>query len=320
MGGMVMNRFFAIMITGSLLSLAACGGGGGTSATLTDTEREQIASDPRVVRLGSILERADTLLVPTLHLRYSLSAQGQTVSDSLALITGCHGTRCVVEDGSEITLQDLIDPATDIDLTEVSIGSREGFDTVTARGGFEVTENIPEGTITSAPTAASYGIWGEYGFAAAEISSGSMSGSLEGVPFTGDFASATSYVVGDAVGTNPEGMGSATWSGIAEAASTRNFQRRQGSATVTIADLSRPRVGVAIDIEGYDITAPEWASMSLRRGHFATRGKRGGDDEYLAGNFHGPNHEEVYGVFDTGAYVGAFGAMRASGAGDEGPT
>ena len=30
----------------------------------------------------------------------------------------------------------------------------------------------------------------------------------------------------------------------------------------------------------------------------------------MAGNFHGSAHEEAYGVFDTGAYVGAFGAMR----------
>ena len=32
--------------------------------------------------------------------------------------------------------------------------------------------------------------------------------------------------------------------------------------------------------------------------------------DYLTGNFHGPDHEEAYGVFDTGAYVGAFGAKR----------
>ena len=32
--------------------------------------------------------------------------------------------------------------------------------------------------------------------------------------------------------------------------------------------------------------------------------------DYLAGNFHGPDHEETYGVFDTGNYVGAFGARR----------
>ena len=39
-----------------------------------------------------------------------------------------------------------------------------------------------------------------------------------------------------------------TWQGIAEAASTGTFERLQGTATVTIADLSLPRVGVAIDV------------------------------------------------------------------------
>ncbi len=28
------------------------------------------------------------------------------------------------------------------------------------------------------------------------------------------------------------------------------------------------------------------------------------------GRFHGPGHEEAWGVFDTGAFVGAFGARR----------
>ncbi|MCY4497932.1 MAG: hypothetical protein OXC14_11655 [Rhodospirillaceae bacterium] len=302
-----MNRFLAPTALGGLLALAGCGGGGGTSAALTDAERERIASDPRVVRLGNVLERADTLLVPTLHLRYSLSAEGHTLSDRQALGTDCSGTRCDVADGSEITVEDLFDPATEIDLTGVSIGSRDGFDTIAARGGVEITENIPDGTITSAPTITAYGIWGEHGFASVEISDGSVSGSLEGVPFTGDFGSATAYAVGDASGTNPEGTGSATWSGVAEAASTGTFQRRRGSATVTIADLSRPRAGVEIDVPGFAIDSPAWSDMPLVDGGFAS-GSAGTDR--LEGNFHGPDHGEAWGVFDTGAYVGAFGAKR----------
>ena len=116
------------------------------------------------------------------------------------------------------------------------------------------------------------------------------------------------YAVGAASGTNPGGTGSATWSGVAEAASTRTFERRQGSATVTIADLSRPRVGVEIDVPGFAIGSPAWADMQLADGGFAT-GSAGADR--LEGNFHGPDHDEAYGVFDTGAHVGAFGAKRA---------
>lgn len=309
-----MNRFLALAATGGLLALAGCGWVGGTPAALTDAERERIASDPRVVRLGNILGRADTLLVPTLHLRYSLSAGGHTLSDRQALGTDCGGRRCAVEDGDEIAVEDLfdptteIDPAAEIDLTEVSIGSRDGLDTITARARVETAENIPDGTIASAPTIAAYGIWGEHGFAAVEISDGSVSGNLDGVPFTGDFGSAMAYAVGAASGTSPGGTGSATWSGVAEAASTGTFERRQGSATVTIADLSRPRVGVEIDVPGFAIGSPAWADMPLVDGWFAS-GSAGTDR--LEGNFHGPKHEEAYGVFDTGAHVGAFGAKRA---------
>ena len=57
-----------------------------------------------------------------------------------------------------------------------------------------------------------------------------------------------------------------------------------GTATVTIADLSRPRVGVAIDVPGHAIGAPGWADMALANGRFETG--RAGED-YLAGNFHG---------------------------------
>ena len=47
--------------------------------------------------------------------------------------------------------------------------------------------------------------------------------------------------------------------------------------------------------------------MPFVGGRFAT-GAAGTD--YIAGDFHGPDHEEVWGVLDTGAYVGAFGARR----------
>ena len=106
---------------------------------------------------------------------------------------------------------------------------------------------------------------------------------------------------------NPAGLGTATWTGIAEAASTRTFQWRPGTASITIADLSHPRVSVDIDVPGYAIDAPAWADIPLASGRFAI-GTAGSD--YLEGNFHGANHGETYGVFDTGAYIGAFGAKR----------
>ncbi len=64
----------------------------------------------------------------------------------------------------------------------------------------------------------------------------------------------------------------------------------------------------AFHISGQDIGSPARADMPLVAGGFTS-----GDvdtSDYLAGNFHGPDHEETYGVFDTGNYVGAFGARR----------
>ena len=80
-----------------------------------------------------------------------------------------------------------------------------------------------------------------------------------------------------------------------------------GTATLTIADLSRPRVDVAIEVPGHTIGAPGWADMALGNGAFSS-GTAGTD--YLSGNFHGPAHEEAWGVFDTADYIGAFGAKR----------
>ena len=291
-----------------VLFLSACGGGGGSGSGLSDEELDRVRSDPRVVRLGGILERADTLLLPSVRLNYSLSAQGQTLSDRLVERFSCSGARCVGQDGTVVTVADLLDPDTDIDLTEVTLGSRSGFDTVTTAAKFDTSSSVQGVTVTDFPSASSYGFWGTYGFAAVEIGDGGLAGRSRGVSFTGNMSWAGAYVVGDAAGTNPGGIGSATWRGIAEAAPTRTFQRRQGTATVTIADLSRPRVGVDIDITGFPIGSPAWSDMRLARGHFAT-GSVGTDR--LEGNFHGPDHSETYGTFDTGAYVGAFGAKRA---------
>ena len=291
-----------------VLFLSACGGGGGgSSAGLSDEELDRVRSDPRVVRLGGILERADTLLIPSVHLRYSLSAQGQTLSDHLVERFSCVGARCVGDGGTVITVADLLDPDIDIDLTEVTLGSRGGFDTVTTAAKLDTSSSIQDVTITDLPSALSYGFWGQYGLAAVEIVDGRVAGSTQGVSFTGDMSWAAAYVVGDATRSSPAGMGSATWSGIAEAASTRTFQRRQGTATVTIADLSRPSVGVDIDITGFAIGSSAWSDMRLTNGQFAA-GTVGANR--LEGNFYGPNHEETYGTFDTDTYVGAFGAKR----------
>ena len=50
-----------------------------------------------------------------------------------------------------------------------------------------------------------------------------------------------------------------------------------------------------------------WTSVPVTNGHF-TGGRDDGDS--ISGNFYGPNHEEVGGVFERRHIVGSFGASR----------
>ena len=72
-------------------------------------------------------------------------------------------------------------------------------------------------------------------------------------------------------------------------------------APQTHVEGQRIRATAETVVERVDVTG------GLHNGRFET-GAAGVDR--LIGNFHGPRHEEAYGAFDTGAYVGAFGALR----------
>ena len=294
-----------------ILLLSACGGGdepASSNSGLPASEVEQVRSDPRVIRLGGVMERADTLLIPSSHTWYSITVQGETISRRAEESVSCNGPRCVGNSSREaVSLDDFVGPSSDTDVivTKADLGSQAGFDTLTFSGSSPVS--IPDLTITSEMSADYYGAWGQFGAAYLIVTDLPVSGRYQGIPFTGDFRGVVPYVAGDTAETNPTGLGSATWTGVAEAASTRNFRRRQGQATLTIAELSRPRVGVEIDIAGYAIGSPGWSDIPLANGGFKT-GHVGSD--FLEGNFHGSDHGEAYGVFDTGPYVGAFGAKR----------
>ena len=289
------------------LMLAACTGGG-DSPTAADRRLDELRADSRVIRLEGILERADTLMIRNLHLRYSFSSEGVTLTDELVVGFACSGVRCVAEDdGTEVTIADLVDLSSAIAASDFELGSRGGFDTATLHGVFEVEESIPEATLTTSPTINSYGFWGEYGLAAIDIVDATVSGLVDGTEISGSMGFAGAYVTGETSGSNPGGTGSATWTGIAEAASTVTSERHQGAATITIADLSRPRVGVDIAIPGHDISAPGWEAMALANGRYASET----EGAYLEGHFLGLDHSETFGVFDTGRYVGVFGAQAA---------
>ena len=303
-------RNSTIAVVGLAFLLAACGGGGRGKPALTSGDIERIQADPSVVRAKGIIEQADTLLIPGAHYRGAITAPGQTVRNRFSATGDCTGTRCVLSArGSQttITLDDLLTPSGDTNLTDIRLGKRDGFDTIMATGKTKISAAVRGVNVAGAFDSKAWGFWGEHGFAAVATAKGPFSGRTQGVPFSGDLQGTMPYVIGNATGTNPTGLGSATWRGVADAASTATFEHRQGTAIVAIPDLSAPKVSVDIDIPGFSIDSPAWNDMALTRGRFAaaTNGR-----DRLIGNFHGPKHEEAYGAFDTGAHVGVFGAKR----------
>ena len=139
-----------------------------------------------------------------------------------------------------------------------------------------------------------------------------------------DRVSLYSYSFGDASGTNPDDSGSGTWNGVAIGVNAaERFENRSlltADVTVSIADFVNPMVDVMFDNlrdlrTGDAITSiplPSWNDLELTDGSF---GKSSGtlgqlDRNRIAGQFYGPGHEEVGGIFEYATVAGSFGAAR----------
>ena len=306
-----------LLVATLLLLLVGCGGGGGdgNDVAMPDDEVMQLASDPRVMRLRGIVERADIFLLPSVHVSYSVSALGEAITDSLVQEISCSGVTCA---GAGVTLDlrasiltDLIDPDIDISASEANLQSRDdGFDTASIKGNLDASDIgvlLPEITIAEIPEVLGYGFWGKHGMAGLTLADGPFSGRANNIPFSGDMKVVIPFALGDISGTNPRGSGGATWTGIAEVVAVRTFRRQQGIATLTIPELSQPTVSVGIDVAGNPIGKPGWTDMPLVDGRFVFRAA---GNDYLEGNFYGVDNNEAYGVFDTDNFTGAFGAKR----------
>ena len=278
--------------------LTGCGGGGGTA------DRDMEADS----RVEEIIEGADTLLIPGIQGRFSITAQGQTVRETAAVALSCAGVRCTDNDGDVVVLLgDLVDDEIEAEVTSTTIGERGGFHTATAASRIDPRLLDDEAVWTSLPEAKGYGLWGEHGYALTSLMDGSISGVSEGTSFTGTMSVVMPAALGDATGTNPGGMGGATWRGIADAVSVATYSRHEGTAAVSIPDLANPSVNVDVMIGNRSIAKPSWRGIALSDGRYSA-GTFGSDR--VAGDFYGPGHEETYGVFGTDAFVGAFGAKR----------
>lgn len=283
-----------------VLAFAACGNGE------TTPNNGETSSKPEVERLKVIVEQSNAVLSTGRYVNYSFASfSALPDSGSYWDVDRCLGSRCVASSGLVTTVSSVVDPSTVESRGELD--KRGGLDTVFYWRPFQAALSLPAYNYPALPRVRSYGMWGDHGYASIDIMKTQISvADVLGHVYSGSLNVAAAYAVGDNPETNPRGIGSATWRGIAEAASTRSFERRQGTSTITIPDLSLPRVDVTITISGVDISLPDWKSMSPSQGHYYSATQSG----YISGDFYGPNHEETFGVFETGIYVGAFGAKR----------
>ena len=301
-----------------LVALASCGGGNDGTSVLSQEQVNEVRRDPRVVALNDILNGVDTLLVPAVHVEFSGTGPSGTQRVEAALYGSCSGTECDFDDAEteghiSFDLEDFPVASDELDedvnFTALTLDKRGGFHTLH----FESSGGLSEGLADAdedddvTATGSGYGLWAKYGFASTFIADVELSWEEDGDSYQATVDVAFSLAAGNATGSNPADMGSATWRGISEAVSTASFERRYGTATIRIPDLAQPSVDVDITVAGRQIGSASWGSIALRDGRYEI-GISGRD--YVVGDFYGPAHQETYGVFDTGAYVGAFGASR----------
>ncbi len=292
------NRALRAAALAAALALAACGGGGGSPSgdgpQPPVTGPQPPVTEPRPPAAGSSAAQ----VVSWLHFGYTLERDGAlSIEEDGSVPLSCPAAGCAASD-----LRDLSDTG--------GAGTRDGFGTVTRTTGGPPLTRVFSGASATVSNASftRYGFWGEHGYAAVEIGAGTLAAEADGQLWSGRFDAAYAWAAGEASGTSPAGTGSATWRGIAEAARTADFARLTGTAELRIADLSRPLVDVDIDLDdGGAGVALRWIGMTPSDGGF---GKGTAGTDRIDGHFHGPAHEEAWGVFDTGAYVGAFGAKR----------
>ena len=135
--------------------------------------------------------------------------------------------------------------------------------------------------------------------------------------------------------TTPTGMGSATWDGVMIGMTSREFPALDqeqaavpawvhevpdvwlGDAQIRIEDLAAPDIDVSFTnihlvttnshlVKGAKHPDMRWEGLPVDNGLFGS----GDSDDYIAGMFTGPQHQEAGGQFMRDGIVGSFGAKR----------
>ena len=281
-----------------MFTLAACGGGGGTGPTEPD----------RNARAESIINSANTLLASSTDIHMTVAGESLDVYDTYS----CAGTICVSHTtGDATTLEGTLQATGNllIEEPEATYGTSKGFDTVRSSGGLDI-RNLLEGlgfriSAFSDDSVTAFGFWGDHGIASAMTVDATVSGAIGATRFEDlTVMMSQGIVVGNATGSNPST--SATWRGIAQGYDAYG-QTGSGTATLTASLSSQPTVDADIRIGGTRIGTSAWSNIPLAGGRFETGS---GFNDRIVGHFHGPNHEETYGTFDTHDWSGVFGAKR----------
>ena len=276
--------------------LAGCGGGGSGSAMVVDAPP---MVDNVQATISQIAGSADSILAS--DVLTSVPVGGQMIP--FRFDTSCATDSCTASyNGVEhvrVSVSDLdaLDPNIDWQRTAAQQGVS------IAEGGGELTEPGISVDVTL------LGGWLDHNFFAVQ---------LEGVTHDtsdgGDVAgleAGYAYSIGNATGTNPALSGDATWRGGmvgGSVGSDRSLVR--GDATLTL-DMAQMAMDVAFtnirDASTEQSRADMmWGGLAVTNGTFGT----GSQGDSIQGQFYGPNHEEVGGIFERDQIIGAFGAGR----------
>ncbi len=121
------------------------------------------------------------------------------------------------------------------------------------------------------------------------------------------------YSIGDATGTNPV-TGSAVWQGAMVGRAT-TAPERFGRPVIGNAMLTFDFADIDLDVAFTQVRDADgtrshpdirWEGLTVQQGRFGT----GGNGHSIQGQFYGPHHEEVGGIFEGNQIIGAFGGVR----------
>lgn len=270
-----------------ILTLAACAGGGERSKVVPPPDGGEVPPPPHAV--DRIIQSADAMLMSD----WVFSG----VVD-LRLRADCRRTTCTLslpgDDEEKVSLSDFASES----------GDEWPAAGETYRGVSLVRESEISGIEDLIGEVAAYGGWLDHSLFMA------LSATARDEQ-AGDASYLFSMSIGAMTGTNPAPIGgSASWSGVMVGFDTDAGEVR-GDADVTIADFMKPQVEVAFTrISDLDTGSRRddmvWSDVPLADGGFAMVA----DGDSIQGNFYGPDHREIGGIFERGRVIGAFGGRR----------